>query len=255
MELLTLMLEDARAFATTTTNVESRVMQMQKDLEQLPQRIVGLLPVPGKLEVFSPYTDQSTKAQSYSPSQQRTPVQTSMKGPHRGTHSNDLRNQTPLCTCPTEGHSVEYQLGFWGVKFQLTRKGSITHKRHCIYYGVDHPGKQDVKIEIPLMMSWLFTRINYAHIAYTTGNSGCGFSARFKNIVPTSKDPARKEFDQIYEAVSEDIDQSSILSAKTLETINSHWNSVLWLYRERKASPYDLDERGESHGSVREHPL
>ncbi|OTB00024.1 hypothetical protein M426DRAFT_26919 [Hypoxylon sp. CI-4A] len=154
------------------------------------------------------------------------------------------RAKSTRCDCPQKGYLTSYSYSFCGMSFQLDQQTPCTHRRGCVYFGIDQDVKRSAEVQFPIRMARFFIRATQACIIYTTGSSLPEFSIRFKNTVPSYNNP-------VHSVIKDFICSSWKTSSgktggpkvsTTLRLIKLCEQRIISLYRERKVLPSDRDE-------------
>jgi hypothetical protein len=158
--------------------------------------------------------------------------------PARGTCT--CRSRKPVRT------SIEYK--YWHFRLAIDQHRFPEHETDCLLYRIDEKATSKTHVVIPLKMAWFSRRIILACVELALGTGKPGISVTLKNRVPQEHDPFYKEIlglelDVLRLSRDRYRDQKHAITQlfATFEQL------TLTLYRDRKSSPHNRDERGQSH--------
>jgi hypothetical protein len=149
------------------------------------------------------------------------------------------------CNCAKEPRSSSFLFAFGNVKFRFDQECPWQHNRCCKFYGIARKTKRNIKAQFPVNLAWLSGRLIIACIDFKIGTSSPGVSVRYRNVVPMSRSPVFKELMTLSYRI-----RQSRCNTEIIRGIESSERAILSLYKEKKTSPSDRDERGRSHTQV-----
>ncbi len=165
-----------------------------------------------------------------------------------------MRGTRP-CNCPLNSGQETYQYLVLGMEFRLNQELVRQHREGCTYYGIPRKQKRTLQAQFPIMFGQFLGRLNRACVEYAVGTSRPGISLRFRNIVPRNQSPIIQIFydqtDRYHHRLTKSLRNIHKVSPEeAFCRLKQVENAVLSLYREKKSSPWDLTEDGDSHETV-----
>ncbi|KAJ4229178.1 hypothetical protein NW759_003900 [Fusarium solani] len=161
---------------------------------------------------------------------------------HGSTISSPSRRGPPVCICEQRIHRSCFSLAFWNFKFEFQQQTTAKHRHRCKIVGIDGETQRRIKAQFPLKVAWLSARMTLACLEYTSGVSNMTLSVSYKNTVPRRFSPILRELVATGHGIV-----ASRSAEETIQLLEGTERAILSLYREREASPRDLDEDGRCH--------
>lgn len=170
--------------------------------------------------------------------------------PKRVTHcasktGSSNRLISPMCDCRRASRPSGFSFAFWNLKFEFQQQVPGKHRRTCKFFGIDGQTQRRVNAQFPLKLAWFSARMTLACMEYAMGTSSPGCSVRFKNVVPGRYSPVLSALIETGENIL-----ASRSVSETIRLLEGTEREILSLYRERRASPGDVDESGRCHMRV-----
>lgn len=155
------------------------------------------------------------------------------------------RLPSPVCDCNRENRSSGFSFAFRNLKFDFQQQIPGKHRRSCRFFGIDGQTQRRVNAQFPFKLTWLSARMTLACMEFAIGTSSPGCSVRLKNVVPAQHSPVLLALQKTAQTIS-----TSRSTNETIELLEGAEREILSLYKERQASPGDVDEAGLCHVKV-----
>lgn len=149
-----------------------------------------------------------------------------------------------ICNCDGESRPFRFGIALGGLKFQYEQQSPIHHSRGCKYHGINKQNARVLKAQFPLGLGWFSTRITLASIEMKRGMGDLVGSITVRNLVRECA--IKPELDNTIEWI-----RSSASRTEIIQGIQAIERTILSLYRDGKASPYDRNLYGRTDCDVR----
>jgi hypothetical protein len=160
-----------------------------------------------------------------------------------------------ICTCTNRDAiqtSVNYK--YWNFRLAIDQQRFPEHERDCPLYRIDALEISRTQVEIPLGMAWFSRRVILACVELALGTGKPGVSVTLKNIVPQEYDPFYGETRNLcMDFRFRPQKQHSWSKGAIMRRFEEYQHRILSLYKNRKSSPHNRDEEGDSHAAVGSH--
>ncbi|KAF4453929.1 hypothetical protein F53441_3454 [Fusarium austroafricanum] len=155
--------------------------------------------------------------------------------------------KSSICTCIRQTQSSKLSYSLWNFKFQLEQHSVGKHNRGCKLYGVDENTRRTVTAQLPLKLMWWSRQVTLTSFEYAVGTSSPGLSVHYRNVVPRRYSPVHKAITEMEDWIYEATIDGSFSNVKVVSAFQSLEHTILSLYKDKEASPFDRDEDGASH--------
>lgn len=158
-----------------------------------------------------------------------------------------MRHEARPAICPCGGKSRLFTFGIalGGLRFQYEQQSPTHHNSGCKYYGIDKRSARVLRGQFPFSMGWFSTRIALASIEISKNMGNLAGSITVRNIVRECA--IEPELDNMYIWLR----NSRPSRGEMIQRLQSTERTILSLYRDGRASPYDQNLYGQSDFDVR----